>query len=235
MNAPKVSPAIRAGIVARVMAGKSTAAAEARRHQVRPALVRGWVYEKRKEMNKPNVETTPDPTNPDQTTPNTGVPREGAPGGNLTVADPAAAERARQAAQIPSGGGTSKPVVTNVDPATAAAIAAAEEEDKRFVLGSYKDAKEAALDPIISHLGLSLADPAAQKMLHVPVVTEQALKANASWIAPKARDKMVGWIPLLVGLIVDGVVTFFTVRSVATQVIKARLAEQEKVKDKPAT
>lgn len=230
MNTPKVSPAIRAGIVARVMAGKSTAAAEARRHQVRPALVRGWVYEKRKEMKKLNAETTSDPTKQDPTKTDAGVSTEGATGGNPTQSDPAAAERARAAAGISSGGGPAKSPTIAVDAATLAAISAAEEEDKRFVVESYRDAKEGVLDPIISQLGMTKSDPAAVKMLHVPVLTEQALKANASWIAPKTREKMVGWLPLLIGLGIDGIVTFFTVRSVIADVVKARMAEDKKAK-----
>lgn len=234
MKPPAVPPAVRAGIVARVMSKKSTAAAEGARYKIPAALVRNWVFKKRNEMKLQSTGETSDPTKLDTTDQNAVVSTEGARVGSETSADPAAAARARAAAGISSPGATPKAGATGVvDPATLAALAASEEEDKRFVVESYRDAKEGALDPVISQFGLTLDHPYAKKLLRIPMPTEQALKANASWIAPKVREKMVGWIPLLIGLSIDVVVTLFTFRSIAAAIVKERLAEDGKPADPP--
>lgn len=236
MNPPAVPPAVRAGIVARVMAKKSTAAAEAARYKIRPALVRGWVFEKRKEMKANAIAAASDPTKQDPTKANSAVPSEGDPNGIAMAADPASAARALAAMGVPAAGQPANPVVPNVSNAAAqAALAASEEEDKRFVLEGYRDAKEGALDPLISHLGLTNEHPLAKKILRIPMPTETVLKANATWIAPKIRDKTVGWLPLLVGLSIDVGVTYFAIRSAAVEVMKARLAEEEKKNQGGAT
>lgn len=225
MRPPKVTKLVKEGIIARIQAGRSTAADEARKYGLKPATVRGWIHEaKEKGMSAPpqgNEPTTPTPTQP-VTTPNdapVGKPPD--PGANPT-ADPAAIARARAAAGLPPLG-NSTPPPTN--PAAEAALQAADAEDKRLVTETYKDAKKAAVELLARRVGLDTADPLLASASEVSPIVNTVLSTNAGLIAPTIRGRLVGWPAVAGVLIFDAAVMMMAIREVA--VARGKIKEKQ--------
>lgn len=238
MGRSTLSESVRRGIVARILAGKSTAAKEAKAYGLRPGFVRNLVYEMRNKMNQPAKETAVETT--EVVTTGTDAPvrtEENSASVTTPIDQAAAAERARVAGNIISssaGGQPSGMVQKNQSTVDQEALRIADEEDKRFIVESYRDMKEGAIEPVIDQIGLDMKDPRVEKIVKPRMLTEQALKANAGWVAPKVRDKLVGWVPLVVALAVDGIFTGFALRGLVRSVLMERLKDEKKPDEKPA-
>lgn len=215
MTARVVSAAIRRGIVARILAGKLTAAQAAKQYGQKPATVRGWVHEDKEEvLSKMKPTTTPPTTHPATTEPNpVVVPPGKAPGDGTAARDEDAVARARAAANLPPlEGGASHHVVATVDEA---ALEAADAEDRKLVLTTYTEGKKAIVEILARRTGL---DPAHELVKAAAVPSELSkivLSTNAGLIAPIIRGKLVGWPAVAGVLIFEVALTFMTIRDVA--------------------
>jgi len=229
MSASKVSAAIRKGVVARIQSGRSTAAAEARKYGQKPATVRSWVHEAKGINELPATSTTANPTESDPTVNNEGVvsPLSATPSPvpSGSSKDPEALARARVAAGLPSPGA----VASVANPSIEAAARAADEEDKRLVLDTYRDAKKGVVELLARRCGLDSGDPLVAAAAEPSSIVKTVLGANAGIIAPTIRGKLTG-LPAIVGVLVfDAAVTMMAIRDVAI----ARGKAQEKTPPAP--
>lgn len=230
MKARKVSHVEKRAIIARVLTGRSTSAIEAKRYGLKSSTVRAWCSFARKMDDPPaeagHVETEAHPFGPPvdvERTVETAPPdveSDSAPGKS-------ALERAREGAELPP------PPAPGAPPPTPPLVLQEAETfssaaDQEFVLSTYRDLKRSALMALAARCGIPPEDYRLVRASVPSVIAEQSLRANAPWLAPFLREKMLGPWQLCAALLIDGVITLAALRAI---LVDAQRAGRE---DKPA-
>lgn len=221
MPKARLTDATWKGIVARVLAGKSTAAAEARKYlqprstvQSRVDAVRAEEEASKSSPGRPAVVTSSSP--PSSSSPSSVVvtPSENKTnaGGSSSPSPSSVPSDALAKAQA-AAAGHELPTTTMTKEQ---AIAAAAEDDRKLVLETYCGGKKHLVDFVgTKMIGIPDEDPLLAKAGDVGPLTKMVLEVNAGLIAPLVRGKLVGWPAVAGAIALDGLFTFMAIRQVA--------------------
>jgi len=191
----KVSLAKRAECVARIRAGQSTYAAEARRVAVNERSVRRWVED---------AGGLPDPDKAPPL-PGGGTGPETAEGPSTPELNPRLEEALRETGAAPAA------------PSPADAAAAARSEDVRLALETVKGVKAMLAYGAGLAYGIPADDPAISKASELIPPAEAAVVANGPYLADMIRRQVGGPYVLAAALALDAVVSWAAIRARAVK------------------
>jgi hypothetical protein len=217
MGKPKAPLADKMRSARLILAGRSTPTKEALKYNVTPQAVEQWVkaYEKKKSPSLLGGEAAP--PSDGAVTPS---PAAGAP--------PVKADGALEAALAAAG--VERPAALPAAPSIGQDIAEARAEDEKFCLEALGGAKQTIGNLACAfYFNLPSSDPKVEALTRLGPVATEAIKANASLIAPDLRKHLsMGWGAVGLALGIDAVLSFVALRRIALE--RGTLKRKEKAK-----